>query len=124
LEKNRLLLFCVKGTEEVFTECSQNLFIKRPATALQKQPTWPSAWSPSFPLEDLLNAQFEIFQISVSASGLPGVSPRNGDQGRAAFVGHRGTKTFVLIPYFTSNAVSWPCREIVVQRPWPIGRLG
>jgi hypothetical protein len=107
LEKDRLLLFCVGGTEEVFTQCSQNLFIKRPVgdTALQDHPAWPSAWSPNLPLEDLLNAQFEIFQISVSASGLPGVSPRNGDQGRAAFVGHRSAKTFVLIPYFTGNAV-------------------
>jgi hypothetical protein len=107
LEKDRLLFFCVGGTEEVFTQCSQNLFVKRPvgATALRDPSTWPSAWSPGLSLDDLLNAQFEIFQISVSASGLPGVSPRNGDQGTVAFVGHRGVKTFVLIPYFTGNAV-------------------
>jgi hypothetical protein len=76
LEKDRLLLFCVGGTEEVFTQCSQNLFVKRPlgAAARQNQETWPSAWSPSLPLEYLLDAQYEIFQITVSASGLPGVS--------------------------------------------------
>jgi hypothetical protein len=107
LEKDKLLLFCVGGTEEVFTQCSQNLFVKRPlgATARQNQETWPSAWSPSLTLEYLLDAQYEIFQITVSASGLPGVSPRNGDRGKAAFVGRRGAKTFVLIPYFTGNAV-------------------
>jgi hypothetical protein len=107
LEKGGLLLFCVGATEEVFTQCSQNLFIKRPlgAAAQQDEGAWPTAWSPSLPLEDLLNAQFEIFQATASASGLPGVSPRNGDQGKAAFVGRRGAKTFVLIPYFTGNAV-------------------
>jgi hypothetical protein len=30
LRKGRLLAFCVGATEEVFTQCSQNLFIERP----------------------------------------------------------------------------------------------
>jgi hypothetical protein len=64
LEKDRLLLFCVGGTEEVFTQCSQNLFIKRSlgATARQNQETWPSAWSPSLPLNICLTRNMKFFR--------------------------------------------------------------
>ncbi|WP_363349061.1 hypothetical protein [Methylocystis echinoides] len=103
--KNAVLYFLVGGVEEAFTQCSQNLFVKRPAPATTKRAAWPNAWSPSLPLDLLLGAQFEIFQATVSASGLPGVSPRNGDIGLAGFVAHRGERTFVLVPYFTGNAV-------------------
>ena len=107
LEKDRLLLFCAGGTEEVFTQCSQNLFVKRPLDVAAQQCPVPGfrAWRPGLPLEHLLDAQFEIFQITASASGLPGVSPRNGDRGKAALVGRRDAKTFILIPYFPGNAV-------------------
>lgn len=105
MQRERLLLFCVGGTEELFTQCSQNLFVKRPGGAAPGQTQRSNAWRPSLPLERLLDAQFEILQITASASGLPGVSPRNGDRGKAAFVGRRDGKTFVLIPYFPGNAV-------------------
>jgi hypothetical protein len=107
-ERGRRLRFLVGGVEEVFTQCSQNLFIKRPAAdpaAPRHAAAWPNAWERSLGLERLLNAQFEILQATVSASGLPGASPRNGDRGKAAYVGRRGARTFVLIPYFPGNAV-------------------
>jgi hypothetical protein len=107
-ERGRRLRFLVGGVEELFTQCSQNLFIKRPAAepdAPRRAAAWPDAWEPGLRLERLLGAQFEILQATVSASGLPGASPRNGDRGKAAYVGRRGTRTFVLIPYFPGNAV-------------------
>lgn len=106
-DAGRLLVFCVGATEETFTQCSQNLFIKRSIAveARRAKPIWPDAWSPALTLERLLAAQFETFQVSVSASGLPGASPRNGDRGKAAFIGRRGRKAFVLIPYHPGNAV-------------------
>jgi hypothetical protein len=103
----RLLRFFVGGTEEVFTQCSQNLFVKRraprPRDALRA--TWPDAWDPGQPLERLIAKQFELFQATVSASGLSGVSPRNGDIGKAAFVCRSRAGVSVLIPYFAGNAV-------------------
>ncbi len=103
----RLLRFCVGGTEEVFTQCSQNLFVKRcaprPRDALRA--TWPDAWDPGQPLERLIAKQFELFQATVSASGLPGASPRNGDIGKAAFVSRSRAGASVLIPYFAGNAI-------------------
>ena len=107
-EMGRRPRFLVGGVEELFTQCSQNLFIKRPAAepdAPRRAATWPDAWEPGLRLERLLGAQFEILQATVSASGLPGASPRNGDLGKAAYVGRRGAGTFVLIPYFPGNAV-------------------
>jgi hypothetical protein len=105
--KDRLLVFCVGGTEEIFTQCSQNLFVKKPHPGVAQRPQaiLPNAWRPGLALEPFLGTQFEILQVTVSISGLPGVSPRNGDQGKAAFVGRRGAKTFVLIPYFPGNEV-------------------
>ena len=61
--------------------------------------------APDLPLKPLLDAQFEMFQVTVSASGLPGASPRNGDRGKTAFVERRNSKTCVLIPYHPGNAV-------------------
>ena len=66
---------------------------------------WPNAWNPALPLERLLAQQFETFQVTVSASGVPGASPRNGDCGKAVFLGHRARKPYVLIPYHAGNAV-------------------
>ena len=105
--RNCLLRFCVGGVEEAFTQCSQNLFVKRPTSELNggRRAVWPNAWSPTQPLDRLVASQFELLQVTVSSSGLPGASPRNGNIGKAAFVAQRGPKTSVLIPYFTGNAV-------------------
>lgn len=102
---NRRLVFAVGGTEEVFTQCSQNLFVKRPEGESARQPIPPHAWNPALPLERLLRTQFETIQATVSASGLPGASPRNGDLGKAAFVGRVGRRIVLLIPYHPGNAV-------------------
>ena len=106
-ERESLLVFCVGGTEEIFTQCSQNLFVKRPLaqTPDELEGGTPNAWNPVLPLERLIDAQFEMFQVTVSASGLPGASPRNGDRGRAAFVERRNSKTYILIPYHPGNAI-------------------
>jgi len=98
------LLFAVGETEEVFTQCSQNLFSKRPATIDNKK-MMATKWSPSQPLEDLIKEQFELIQITVSFSGLPGASPRNGEKGKAAFVGRRNNKLVLLIPYHPGNFI-------------------
>jgi len=105
--RGALLIFCVGATEEVFTQCSQNLFIKRPLPEAEarRRAARPPAWDPALPLERLIDAQFELLQVTVSASGLPGASPRNGDHGKAGFVERRGRRTYVLLPYFPGNAV-------------------
>lgn len=99
------LLFAVGGTEEVFTQCSQNLFVKRPVPHAAVPASSPVVWTPAQPLEDLLRLQFELIQITVSASGLPGASPRNGDKGKAAFVCMHQNKVHVLIPYHPGNYI-------------------
>ena len=106
-ERGRFLRFLIGGVEELFTQCSQNLFIKRPLgdPATPRRAGWSNAWDPGLRLERLFEAQFEILQATVSTSGLPGASPRNGDRGKAAYVGRLRAKTFVLIPYFSANAV-------------------
>ncbi len=105
--RKALLLICVGATEEVFTQCSQNLFVRRrlPEPEARLRATQPKGWLPALPLERLLDAQFEMFQVTVSASGLPGASPRNGDRGKTAFTERRDCKTYVLIPYHPGNAV-------------------
>jgi hypothetical protein len=103
----RRLVYCVGGTEEVFTQCSQNLFAKQALPPQQPaRPATPTnAWSPALPLHRLIRKQFETFQVTVSASGLPGASPRNGLRGKAAFVASRDGRPIVLIPYHPGNAV-------------------
>jgi len=104
----RRLAFLVGGTEEVFTQCSQNLFVKHPVTPGETagdphdpaQRDWPRR-----PLAEFLAAQFEALQVTVGHDGLPGASPRNGDIGRAAFVETRRGRTHVLIPYHPGNAI-------------------
>ena len=105
--QNCLLRFCVGGVEEAFTQCSQNLFVKRPAgpSGVGQGTARRSNWSPAQPLEQLVASQFELLQVTVSSQGLPGASPRNGDIGKAAFIARRGRKASLLIPYFTGNAV-------------------
>src|SRR5450631_807805 len=70
MDKGRMLAFCVGATEEVFTQCSQNLFIKRPiANSAQKtHAAWQNAWNPALALERLLAMQFETLQVTVSAN--------------------------------------------------------
>jgi len=46
-----------------------------------------------------------LIQITVSSSGLPGASPRNGDKGKAAFLGRRNNKVSLLIPYHPGNFI-------------------
>jgi hypothetical protein len=103
----RRLVYCVGGTEEVFTQCSQNLFAKIPLSVESKpqRAKQPHAWSTSQPLQRLISRQFEMIQVTVSASGLPGASPRNGDHGKAAFVAYCRNKPVLLIPYHPGNSV-------------------
>lgn len=98
------LIFLVGATEEVFTQCSQNLFVKRPAGAAA--PGRPEVtWSPSDPLADLVGTQFELLQVTVSSMGLPGGSPRNGDVGSVAYVIERDEREVLLIPYHPGNFI-------------------
>jgi hypothetical protein len=100
--RNSVLRFCVGGTEELFAHCSLNLFVKRRLSGAG-QATLPHSWSPSEPLDTLLAKQCELFQVTVSASGLPGLSPRNGDVGKAGLLVRHGGKASILMPYFTGN---------------------
>jgi hypothetical protein len=104
LRTDSMLVFCVGCTEEVFTQCSQNLFVKRPRpdpeSRLQPEPEPPIS-----ALKRLIPQQFETIQVTASASGLPGASPRNGVIGKAAFMSHRRNRTVLLIPYHPGNAV-------------------
>ena len=97
------LVFLVGGTEEIFTQCSQNIFVKRRPREGEVVAT--SVWSPDDPMRQLVNAQFELFQVTVSASGLPGVSPRNGDLGGVAYMVPRGEHESLLIPYHPGNFI-------------------
>jgi hypothetical protein len=97
------LVFLVGGTEEVFTQCSQNLFVKR--RPREGEVTTTPVWSPDDLLRQLLKAQFELLQVTVSAGGLPGVSPRNGDAGSVAYVVSSGEHESLLIPYHPGNFI-------------------
>jgi len=103
----RRLAFLVGGTEEIFTQCSQNLFVKHPVPdpgpAAGADGADPGA--PLCSLDDLLARQFEALQVTVGFDGLPGASPRNGDIGRAAFVERRRGRAHLLIPYHPGNAI-------------------
>jgi hypothetical protein len=101
-EWNAVLHFFVGATEELFAHCSLNLFVKRRVSYPEGA---PAPWCPSDSLEKLLAKQFELFQVTVSASGLPGISPRNGDAGKAGFLVRNGGKACILMPYFTGNFI-------------------
>lgn len=105
--RGRLLAFCVGATEEAFTQCSQNLFVKRAVLRPDDaaRPRRPQAWDPRDRLERLLATQFELIQVTVSADGLPGASPRNADLGKSGFVARDAAGLFVLIPYYPGNSV-------------------
>ncbi len=67
-------LFCfVCGTEEVFIQCSQNLFVKW-QPCVDDAPARTAGWRPSDPLTELIGAQFELLQVALSSAGLPGAS--------------------------------------------------
>jgi hypothetical protein len=100
----RDVVFLVGGTEETFTQCSQNLFIKRPPREDDALPV-TSDWTPMDPLIGLIDSQFELLQVTVSASGLPGGSPRNGDLGSVAYVVARDNHDVILIPYHPGNFI-------------------
>jgi hypothetical protein len=110
--QNCELYFLVGGTAEVFTQCSQNLFTKRPKTDLGEHggspdtKVDPKSTGESQPsLSDFLSLQFETLQATVAADAVPGASPRNGQIGRAAYLGfHRG-RAQILIPYHPGNAI-------------------
>jgi hypothetical protein len=97
------LVFLVGGTEEIFTQCSQNLFVKRAAVA--GDPVATPTWDPTRPLAELIGAQFELFQTTSSAKGVPGCSPRNGDLGSVAAVVARDGHDVLLIPYHPGNFI-------------------
>ncbi len=105
--RGRMLAFCVGGTEEAFTQCSQNLFVKRPEPrgVAPARARWPKAWDPRERLERLLATQLELIQVTVSADGLPGASPRNGDLGKVGLVARDRSGLVVLIPYYPGNSV-------------------
>jgi hypothetical protein len=98
------LIFLVGGTEEVFTQCSQNLFVKR-AARNGITPHDYVDWTPDQPINQLLDAQFELLQVTVSSSGLPGASPRNGDAGSVGYVVDKDGIDVVLIPYHPGNFI-------------------
>lgn len=102
-QQNATLHYLVGETAEVFTQCSQNLFAKQPATNSDRQS--PSPAKPALSLESLLSLQFETLQATIAADGVPGASPRNGQIGRAAYLGHYRGHAQVLIPYHPGNAI-------------------
>lgn len=99
-----ILCYLVGGTAEVFTQCSQNLFVKELVTEAPA-PSEPHLSDEPPTLEEFLAAQFETLQVTVDASALPGASPRNGQIGSAAFAAMRRRKQHVLIPYHPGNAI-------------------
>jgi hypothetical protein len=100
--RGETVTFLVGGTAEIFTQCSQNLFVKQPDPA-PAEPVGMDGPMPS--LEELLGEQFELLQATADAAGVPGASPRNGQIGRAAFAGRHRGRSYVLIPYHPGNAI-------------------
>ncbi|MSR08743.1 MAG: hypothetical protein EXR82_04310 [Gammaproteobacteria bacterium] len=98
------IFFLVGGTEEVFTQCSQNLFVKR-QPRVGDAPARTAGWRPADPLIELIGAQFELFQVTVSNAGLPGVSPRNGATGSVAYVVESEKNDLLMIPYHPGNFI-------------------
>ncbi len=113
--ENAILGYLVGGTEEVFTQCSQNLFVKELVSEAVEAAAEPTPEStPS--LEQLLAAQFESLQVTVDSSALPGASPRNGQIGGAALVGTRRGRKYVLIPYHPGNAIHGHAAKLWTNR--------
>ncbi|MEY4931768.1 MAG: hypothetical protein RLZZ403_88 [Pseudomonadota bacterium] len=98
------IFFLVGGTEEVFTQCSQNLFVKR-QPRVGDAPARTAGWRPSDPLIELIGAQFELFQVTASSAGLPGASPRNGATGSVAYVVGAERNDLLMIPYHPGNFI-------------------
>jgi len=98
------IFFLVGSTEEVFTQCSQNLFVKR-QPRIGDTPARTAGWRPSDPLIELIEAQFELFQVTVSSAGLPGASPRNGATGSVAYVVQSEKNDLLMIPYHPGNFI-------------------
>jgi hypothetical protein len=107
--------YLVGGTAEVFTQCSQNLFVKELVSEGSDIPD-DAHDEPSIPLSQFLEAQFETLQVTIDASGLPGGSPRNGPIGNAAFVGNRRGRSHVLIPYHPGNAIHGHAAKLWTNR--------
>jgi len=98
------IFFLVGGTDEVFTQCSQNLFVKR-QPRIGDTPARVAGWKPSDPLAELMGAQFELFQVTVSSRGVPGASPRNGATGSVAYVVELADHDLLMIPYHPGNFI-------------------
>ena len=98
------IFFLVGGTDEVFTQCSQNLFVKRQPRS-DDAPAKATGWKPSDPLAELMGAQFELFQVTVSSRGVPGASPRNGATGSVAYVVESANQDLLMIPYHPGNFI-------------------
>ena len=76
LREDRLLVFCAGGTEEVFTQCSQNLDHQLPVASRDRRAraAWPNAWEfPRFRLNACLPCSLRPFRLQVSQSpaGVP-----------------------------------------------------
>ncbi|MEY4373700.1 MAG: hypothetical protein RL219_2469, partial [Actinomycetota bacterium] len=113
--QNMILGYLVGGTAEVFTQCSQNLFVKE-LVADSTETVHDTQTAPLPSLEQLFAAQFESLQITVDCSALPGASPRNGQIGGAAFVVTRRGRKHVLIPYHPGNAIHGHAAKLWTNR--------
>lgn len=117
--ENATLGYLVGGTEEVFTQCSQNLFVKElvsESADVAAEALPETATEAPVSLEQLLAAQFESLQVTVDSSALPGASPRNGQIGGAALVGMRRGRKYVLIPYHPGNAIHGHAAKLWTNR--------
>ena len=88
----------------MFTQCSQNLFVKR-QPRIGDASARVAGWKPSDPLAELMGAQFELFQVTVSSRGVPGASPRNGATGSVAYVVELADHDLLMIPYHPGNFI-------------------
>lgn len=107
-ETEAFLFFLAGGTEEAFTQCSQNLFVKKALDPTPQQNVVTSSEDEPFcghPLSDFFADQFEAIQITASADGVPGASPRNGQIGSVGVIRFRSGRAYLLIPYHPGNAI-------------------
>ena len=112
--KGVALYYLVGRTAEVFTQCSQNLFTKRPHD--DPSGSADGADAPRPPLDRLFAEQFETLQATVAADGVPGASPRNGQIGHAAYVERRRGRVYILIPYYPGNAIHGHAAKLWTNR--------